>query len=45
MCFDLTNAPVTFERLMETVLKELLWKICVVYINDVTCYSSVFLWA
>ena len=28
MCFGLTNTPATFQRLMETVLKGILWKIC-----------------
>ena len=29
-----------FQKLMETVLKEILWKICVVYIDDVICYAN-----
>ena len=42
MCFELTNAPATFQRLMETVLKGILWKICVVYMDDVICYADKF---
>ena len=42
MCFGLTNAPATFQRLMETVLKRILWKICVVYMDDVICYADKF---
>ena len=42
MCFGLTNAPATFQRLMETVLKGILWKICVVYMDDVICYADKF---
>ena len=41
MCFGLTNVPATFQRLIETVLKEILWKICVVYMDDVICYADV----
>ena len=42
MCFGFTNAPATFQRLMETVLKGILWKICVVYMDDVICYADKF---
>ena len=42
MCFGLTNAPATFQRLMESVLKGILWKICVVYMDDVICYADKF---
>lgn len=35
MPFRLCNAPSTFERLMELVLKGLHWKICLIYCNDV----------
>ena len=42
MCFGLTNAPATFQRLMETVLKGILWMICVVYMDDVICYADKF---
>ena len=42
MSFGLTNAPSTFQRLMETVLKGILWKICAVYVDDVIFYADKF---
>ena len=42
MCFGLTNAPATFERLMEKVLLGLLWKVCVVHLDDIICYGNSF---
>ncbi len=35
MPFGLCNAPATFEWLMELVLKDLNWKICLIYLDDI----------
>ncbi len=42
MPMGLTNAPPTFQRLMELVLWGLHWKVCLVYLDDVLVLSQIF---
>ena len=42
MPFGLCNAPSTFARLMELVLKGLHWKICLIYLDDVIVMAPTF---
>ncbi len=42
MPFGLCNALATFERLMELVLKDLNWKICLIYLDDIIVYGPLF---
>lgn len=40
MPFGLCNAPATFERMMDSVLRGLRWNICLCYLDDIIVYSS-----
>ncbi len=40
MPFGLSNAPATFERLMERVMSGLNWSICLIYLDDVIVMSK-----
>ncbi|OWY95251.1 Gag-pol fusion protein [Phytophthora megakarya] len=39
MPFGLTNAPSTFQRLMNSVLRGLMWITCLVYLDDIVIYT------
>ena len=40
MPFGLCNAPATFERLMERVLNQLQWQICLCYLDDILIFGQ-----
>ena len=42
MPFGLCNAPATFERLMEAVLRGFPWDICLVYLDDIIVHARSF---
>lgn len=42
MPFGLCNAPATFERMMDTVLRGLKWKTCFCYLDDIVIFSFTF---
>ena len=38
--FGLCNAPTTFSRLMDNVLSELSWEVCLYYLDDIIVFSK-----
>ncbi|KAL0199237.1 hypothetical protein M9458_007777, partial [Cirrhinus mrigala] len=42
MPMGLSDAPATFQRLMELVLRGLTWHICMVYLDDILIYNKTF---
>ena len=42
MPFGLCNAPGTFERVMEIVMRGLQWRTCLVYLDDIVVFSASF---
>ncbi|UYV84342.1 K02A2.6-like, partial [Cordylochernes scorpioides] len=42
MPFGLFNAPATFERMIDNVLRGLKWDMCLYYLDDIVVYGSTF---
>ena len=42
MPFGLNNAPATFQRLMENILKDLNYRIALCYLDDIIVFSKTF---
>lgn len=42
MPFGMTNAPATFQRMMDCVLAGIKWKSCLVYLDDIIIFSTGF---
>ena len=42
MPFGLWNAPATFQRLMDNVMRGLQWKTCLVYLDDIIVFGKTF---
>uniref|UniRef100_A0A6G5A909 Putative tick transposon n=1 Tax=Rhipicephalus microplus TaxID=6941 RepID=A0A6G5A909_RHIMP len=42
MPFGLCNAPATFERFMDSILRGLKWEICMCYLDDVIIFGKTF---
>ncbi|XP_037518187.2 retrovirus-related Pol polyprotein from transposon 17.6 [Rhipicephalus sanguineus] len=42
MPFGLCNAPATFERMMDSVLRGLKWQICLCYLDDIVVFAPDF---
>ena len=40
MPFGIMNAPAVFQRMMDVVLRDIAWKFCMVYVDDVIIYST-----
>jgi len=40
MPFGLKNAPATFQRCMNNLLEDLIYKDCLVYLDDIIVYST-----
>lgn len=42
MPFGLSNAPATFERMIDAVLRGMKWKTCLCYLDDIIVFSATF---
>ncbi|GFT23295.1 retrovirus-related Pol polyprotein from transposon 17.6 [Trichonephila clavipes] len=42
MPFGICNAPATFKRMMDNLLRHLKWKMCICYLDDIVVFSETF---